>query len=186
VARRHVVLVGLPGSGKTTVGALAARELGAPFTDLDIVIESRERKSVGAIFAEQGEAAFRALEAAVGAELLAGPPLILAPGGGFFADARLRDGSRVRPTAQCSGGANRDWRWNSGSPSCWRSARRRIWKRRAGLGPTRRASKTSRRRSSCLPVPMGVGRLAPAAPGNRITAQGVYIRKGMLRRVIRR
>ncbi len=90
MARRHVVLVGLPGSGKTTVGTLAAAQLGAPFTDLDAVIESREGKSVSAIFAEQGEAVFRALEAAVGAELLAGPPLILAPGGGFFADARLR------------------------------------------------------------------------------------------------
>jgi shikimate kinase len=72
------------------VGTLVARELGAPFTDLDAVIESREGKSVSAIFAEHGEAAFRALEAAVGAELLEGPPAILAPGGGFFADARLR------------------------------------------------------------------------------------------------
>ena len=90
MAPRHVVLVGLPGSGKTTVGTLAARELGAPFTDLDVVIASRAGKSVGAIFAEQGEPAFRALEASVGTELLAGPPLILAPGGGFFADAKLR------------------------------------------------------------------------------------------------
>src|SRR5258708_10417038 len=49
VAPRHVVLVGLPGSGKTTVGTLAARELGAPFTDLDVVIASRAGKSVGAI-----------------------------------------------------------------------------------------------------------------------------------------
>jgi shikimate kinase len=72
------------------VGTLAARELGAPFTDLDTVIESRAGKSVSAIFAEQGEAAFRALERAVGAELLDGPPLIFAPGGGFFADASLR------------------------------------------------------------------------------------------------
>lgn len=90
MAPRHVVLVGLPGSGKTTVGTLAARALGAPFTDLDTVIESRAGKSVSAIFAEQGEAAFRALEAAVGAELLQGPPSILAPGGGFFADTNLR------------------------------------------------------------------------------------------------
>jgi shikimate kinase len=91
VAPRHVVLVGLPGSGKTTVGTLAARELGARFTDLDVVIESRAGKSVSAIFAEQGEPAFRALEASVGAELLEGPPLILAPGGGFFTNADLRE-----------------------------------------------------------------------------------------------
>jgi shikimate kinase len=45
---------------------------------------------VSTIFAEHGEAAFRALERAVGAELLQGPPVILAPGGGFFADLDLR------------------------------------------------------------------------------------------------
>ncbi len=90
MAPRHVVLVGLPGSGKTVVGALAAQELGAPFADLDVAISARAGKSVSAIFEEQGEPAFRALEAEVGAELLEGPPAILAPGGGFFADRKLR------------------------------------------------------------------------------------------------
>jgi shikimate kinase len=90
VAPRHVVLVGLPGSGKSAVGALAAKQLGAPFTDLDVAISAREGKTVSEIFAERGEPAFRALEARVGMELLEGPPAILAPGGGFFADSSLR------------------------------------------------------------------------------------------------
>jgi shikimate kinase len=88
--RRHIVLVGLPGAGKTTVGQLVAERLGAPFIDMDRVIEARAGKSVSEIFAERGEAAFRALEAEVGAELLSGAPAVISPGGGFFADATLR------------------------------------------------------------------------------------------------
>ncbi len=90
MTRRHIVLVGLPGAGKTTVGRLVAERLGARFADVDQLIESREKKSVSAIFAEQGEAAFRALERSVGSELLGGAPMVIAPGGGFFLDASTR------------------------------------------------------------------------------------------------
>jgi len=84
--RRHIILVGLPGSGKTTVARLVAERLGATVIDFDAVIEARAGKSVERIFAEDGEPAFRALEATVGAEALAGEPAILSPGGGFFQD----------------------------------------------------------------------------------------------------
>jgi shikimate kinase len=90
VARRHIVLVGLPGSGKTSVGALVAQRLGTQFTDLDRVIEARAGQSVPAIFAERGEQGFRALEAEAGRAALAGDPGVLAPGGGFFTDPDLR------------------------------------------------------------------------------------------------
>jgi len=92
---RHLVLVGLPGAGKTTVGRLVAARLNAPFADFDRVIEERTGKSVARIFAEDGEPAFRALESAVGAELLSGPPAVLAPGGGFLLDP----GNRLRAMA---------------------------------------------------------------------------------------
>lgn len=76
------------------MGALVAAALGAPFVDLDAAIERRAAKSVERIFAEDGEAAFRALEAAVGGEVLAGPPAVVAPGAGFFAHAVTRALSR--------------------------------------------------------------------------------------------
>jgi len=90
LTRRHIVLVGLPGSGKTTVGRLAAAALGAPFVDLDEVIAQCAGKSVARIFAEDGEPAFRALEAAAGREALEGPAAVLAPGAGFFAQPVTR------------------------------------------------------------------------------------------------
>jgi len=80
-----VILVGLPGSGKTTVGRLVAAALAAPFVDLDEAIERRAGKPVPRIFAEDGEPGFRALEAELGAEVLRGPAAVVAPGAGFLA-----------------------------------------------------------------------------------------------------
>ena len=77
-----IVLVGFMGAGKTTVGRLLAAELGVPFTDSDHVIEDRAGKPIRQIFAYDGEPAFRALEHQVIADLLAGPDIVLAVGGG--------------------------------------------------------------------------------------------------------
>ena len=77
-----IVLVGFMGAGKTTVGHLLAERLALPFTDSDEVIEQRAGRSVPRIFAEDGEPAFRALEHQVIADLLDGPELVLALGGG--------------------------------------------------------------------------------------------------------
>lgn len=84
------MLVGLPGAGKTTVGQLVAAALDAPFVDLDETIVRRTGKSVARLFAEEGEGAFRALEAELGEAALRGPPSVVAPGGGFFAGAVTR------------------------------------------------------------------------------------------------
>ncbi|MBH8570621.1 shikimate kinase [Microvirga sp. STS02] len=80
----HLSLVGLPGAGKTTLGRQLAAHFNRPFLDLDVAIEARTGRSVRAIFAEDGEASFRAVEAAVLRDALAhaGPPLVLATGGG--------------------------------------------------------------------------------------------------------
>ena len=84
-----VVLVGAPGSGKSTTGALLAARLGLPFTDVDVEIEARTGRSIAAIFADDGEPAFRTLEEQVTAELL-GRPGVLSLGGGAVLSAATR------------------------------------------------------------------------------------------------
>lgn len=84
-----VVLVGAPGSGKSTVGALLASRLDVRFADVDAVIEARSGRSIAEIFADDGEPAFRALEEQVTAELLRRPG-VLALGGGAVLSAATR------------------------------------------------------------------------------------------------
>ncbi len=75
-------LVGLPGSGKSTVGRHLARRLQLPFTDSDQVIEARLGYSIRQYFEQEGESRFRDLEAVVIAELTQGPLGVLSTGGG--------------------------------------------------------------------------------------------------------
>jgi shikimate kinase len=89
----QIVLVGAPGSGKTTVGALVAEQLGVAFSDVDAVIVNRVGKPVAEIFTDDGEAAFRALEEQVTAELLSRSG-VLALGGGAVLSPRTRTALR--------------------------------------------------------------------------------------------
>ncbi|TAE52543.1 MAG: shikimate kinase [Bacteroidetes bacterium] len=81
---RMIFLIGFMGAGKTTLGRHAARRLNIPFTDLDEYIEAQQGCKVQDIFAEKGEAAFRALEAAALQEIhhSSATPGIIATGGG--------------------------------------------------------------------------------------------------------
>jgi shikimate kinase len=83
--KQHIVLIGLPGSGKSTVGKLAAEALAAPFVDVDALVTRKEGRPIPMIFAERGEAAFRTLEHQEMEGALAGPPAVIAPGGGWAA-----------------------------------------------------------------------------------------------------
>jgi shikimate kinase len=85
-----IVLVGFMGAGKTTVGTLLAEKLGLEFADSDLVLEQRAGRPIRQIFAEDGEAAFRVLEHKVIADLLDGPDLVLALGGGAAEHAGTR------------------------------------------------------------------------------------------------
>lgn len=87
---RHVALVGLPGAGKSTAGRLAATILGVPFVDFDAELVARTGLSVADQFAILGEPAFRAAETALSRDLSSAPPSILAPGGGWMANAAAR------------------------------------------------------------------------------------------------
>jgi shikimate kinase len=85
-----IVLVGVPGAGKTTVGKLLAKELGRKFFDSDQVIEARAGKSVSDIFTEDGEPAFRKIEHDVIVELLESQDVVLALGGGSLGNEDTR------------------------------------------------------------------------------------------------
>ena len=85
----HLILVGLPGAGKSSIGRLVAIALGRPFLDFDLEIQRRSGKSLSRLFAENGEDAFRAREVALTRELLAAPPMVLAPGGGWVTNPEV-------------------------------------------------------------------------------------------------
>ena len=88
--RTNIVLVGMPGCGKTATGRALARLSGKPFVDLDGEIVRRAGKSIPEMFRDEGEAAFRALEARVLAEACAQGGQVIATGGG----AVLREDNR--------------------------------------------------------------------------------------------
>ena len=88
---RHLVLVGMMGSGKSTVGTRCAERLGRPFVDTDEIVASITGSSVSDVFARDGEAAFRVLEAQAVADACAAPtPSVIATGGGAVLDAANR------------------------------------------------------------------------------------------------
>lgn len=87
---RNLILVGLMGAGKSSVGRLVAHQLGIPFIDSDIEIERVSRMTITELFAAYGEEEFRALEARVMKRLLKGGPRVVSTGGGAFVNARTR------------------------------------------------------------------------------------------------
>ena len=87
---KPLVLVGLMGAGKTTVGRRLAAALNLPFADADHEIETAAGCSISEIFEKHGEAAFRDGERRVIARLLDGPVCVLSTGGGAFMDPETR------------------------------------------------------------------------------------------------
>jgi len=114
-----IVLVGYRGCGKTTVARLLAQRLGLPAIDADDLLEARVGRSIASLIADRGEAAFRDLESEVLAEALAGPPAVLATGGGVV----LRE-------------ANRERLRSSGRPVVWLHAGADVIRGRLAADPT--------------------------------------------------
>lgn len=83
-SKPHLILVGLPGAGKTTVGEAVARVTGRNFLDIDLEIERREGLPISQIFGEKGEAYFRKREREITEELTLVGNMIVSPGGGWI------------------------------------------------------------------------------------------------------
>lgn len=99
MTKPNLILVGLSGSGKTSIGRAASRQLNWPFIDFDTEIERREHASVEQIFATRGEAHFRSLEQAFTSELVTCSGTIMSAGGGWVTNldsmALLRQTGRI-------------------------------------------------------------------------------------------
>jgi shikimate kinase len=91
LGRRSIVLVGMMGAGKSSIGRRLASRLGIPFVDADAEIESAAGMTIPEIFDKHGEPYFRAGEARVIARLLDNGPQVLATGGGAVMDQSTRD-----------------------------------------------------------------------------------------------
>jgi shikimate kinase len=89
--RKQIFLLGFMGSGKTTVGALLAQELGWAFIDLDATLEAGRGMSIREIFEQAGEPFFRELERAALTEASRTQPAVVALGGGTFAQQPNRE-----------------------------------------------------------------------------------------------
>ena len=94
--RRHIVLVGLPGSGKSTVGRLLAEALGADVIDIDNLLVRSLGMPVSQIFGMVGESRFREMERDAVQTAQARDPCVIVPGGGWAAQAGQLEDARGR------------------------------------------------------------------------------------------
>lgn len=90
LGKRNLILIGLMGAGKSSVGRIVASQLGIPFIDTDSEIERVSRMTIPELFATYGEQEFRALEARVIKRVLRGGPRVVSTGGGAFINDRSR------------------------------------------------------------------------------------------------
>lgn len=97
-SKPHLILVGLPGSGKTTVAQAVADKTGRTFLDFDLEIERREMLSIGQIFAERGEPYFRQKERELTEELTLVGNMVVSPGGGWITNPEVV--ALVRPPSR--------------------------------------------------------------------------------------
>lgn len=94
--KRHIVMIGMMGAGKTAIGSELARRLHVPFTNSDAEIEAAAAMSISEIFARDGETFFRDRETQVLSRILGGPPGVVSTGGGAWMRGENRDLIRSR------------------------------------------------------------------------------------------
>ena len=89
--KKSLILTGMMGVGKSTIGKLLAKRLKAKFIDVDKVIEKNEKKSIKSIFEERGEKYFRKLERKITLKFLKNKKAVIALGGGAFINKDIRE-----------------------------------------------------------------------------------------------
>lgn len=94
--KKHIVLIGLPGAGKSTVGRMVADKLHAGFVDIDTILIRKEGRPISMIFAEKGEPVFRDMERKEVEAALANEPAVIAPGGGWAAQPGALEDAKPR------------------------------------------------------------------------------------------
>ena len=89
--KKSLVLTGMMGAGKSTIGRLIAKRLRAKFIDVDKVIEKNQKKSIKRIFESNGEKYFRKIEEKITSQILKKKEVIIALGGGAFINNEIRE-----------------------------------------------------------------------------------------------
>ena len=94
-SNKNIVLVGMMGSGKSSIGKLLSRKTGLDFIDIDALIEKKENKSITEIFKVNGEKYFRDLEEKISIKKLKEYNSVISLGGGAFLNAKIRKKSSL-------------------------------------------------------------------------------------------
>tara|TARA_B100000242_G_scaffold76986_1_gene50393 strand:- start:946 stop:1449 length:504 start_codon:yes stop_codon:yes gene_type:complete len=92
---KTIVLIGMMGSGKTSVGKELAKKLNVTFIDIDQEIEKKYQKNISTIFQTKGESFFRKIEENVSCKLINGKPCVISIGGGGFLNKKIRNKIRI-------------------------------------------------------------------------------------------
>jgi shikimate kinase / 3-dehydroquinate synthase len=192
-AQRKIVCIGFMGAGKSTAAQSAARALGTTHVDVDSVIEERLGKPIDRVFAEDGEARFRAVEEEVTLELLASPrPQVLALGGGAIGHERVRAALKEHLVVWLDVGLELAWARCQGSDrplARERSQFERLYRQRepiyAGLADVTVPAERSQRMEPILAahrnVPGDTKLLWAATAGKPGADYPVYVGSGLLR-----
>jgi len=96
---KTIVLIGMMGSGKTSVGKELAKKLSIDFMDIDQEIEKKYQMTIPEIFQNKGESFFRNIEENMSCKLINGKPCVIAIGGGGFLNKKIRDKIRKNATS---------------------------------------------------------------------------------------
>ena len=92
---KTIVLIGMMGSGKTSVGKELAKKLNITFIDIDQEIEKKCQMNISKIFQTKGESFFRKIEENVSCKLINGKPCVISVGGGGFLNKKIRNKIRI-------------------------------------------------------------------------------------------